>query len=1210
MTTGKRRAIVATADMCRDLTRSDLERAFVLKRSTTSPEVIAALVETDVDVDEITRVARGVLSGERRAVARFLEFASERVNSLALVLCLAGDDHCLAQGLDMLRAQAQLMPRRKLPMTQRLLLADALILRGMYGEAAAWLSVAGFEGTQHTRYVLSIFNPFRQNNTQGMTTHEWVAHFNEIMSPSGALAKIELDDARSVVPFERLSAPCVRRVEGPLVTIIMSSFRPDESIFGSIRSILNQTWRSLELLVVDDASGAEYDGIYQRVARMDTRIRLVRQRVNGGTYLIRNKSISLARGAFIGFQDNDDWSHPERIERQMEPMLRDSSIVSTQSLCFRTDEHLDPVRIGYRKHLRRNESSLIFRAEVVRRIGFFHYTRKGGDSEYRLRLEAAFGRPTTVVGEEALAIIRLTPGSLSRNEFSAGFRHPSRIVYTEGYNLVHARAEQEGSYYRSHREYREPFVPAKFQPRPRATESERIDVVIAADLRASTPGGDWAIATCVALSRRGLRVGLAHYVGFRFDGRISDRLAPDVAGLFVDGIAAPVDFSEKRTIDTVVVADAALLQHAPWQQAPWSVKRVFARRLVADWSADMYDDATAGFTSLQLFGVRPTWVGPGSDARTLRELMRTNEDSTVPSPLVDDFDTFVSSTTASSRPSTTSWHCSVMASPISDRESGVDELVRVPAGVPHTASLSRVDDRWCVVIGWPSFGFEGFAEPACASRVLLHAWLRSRSEFERQYADLGGFCVVIRGEGHDVAVRSTSASLMVRREGDTIRLSNPGSASDAHLLDGGNLDELVLPRDGLADLTPIATPITHDGTPSAELQHMVQWELRRYAGRRIRVILDDDEESALVLGLLRESVEDVDFVVRHATSHIAKFLQSRFVGFRIVSSHLANDEADYGAGGVAPLEPRSALTAFATSYRFRRLLEVALSASTSGVELDALWTGLSTIPRGQSRTTRGSSHTSSRAMESKLPILRGLVPEDSTGDEFIPGENRTLRILPDLARNEKYPLSALMRRGSTDRLIVSLSSGCGTDELGFPIPPADETNTADHLLVLADTTCADVSRVGYGWFFGSENDNLILRYVQLVREMAAHIDCSEVIVSGHGCTALPAVLLASLLRNATALISDPEAIAGEADGEQFEWLVESLASDAGLEEFVEANAHRLRMRDVLAAAPPDLRLVVVRDDVGKAVPGSSVVEADPRTVVVDESPNEWLSATV
>ena len=1210
MRIGKRRAIGNTADRCRDLTRSELERAFIIQRSTTAPDAIAALVEPDVDVDEITRVARGVLAGERRAVARFLEFTNERINSLARVLCLAGDDRSLDRGLDILRAQARLLPLRKLPHFQRLLLADALILRRRFDEASAWLADAGFEGVQQSRYTLSIYNPFRSDNHHAMPVDEWVGLFNEFMSPSGQLAPIELDDDGSILPFERLSASCGRHVEGPLVSVVMSSFRPDESIFGSIRSILNQSWKSLELLVIDDASGPEYDEIYRRVARMDVRIRLVRQKVNGGTYLIRNKAISLARGTFIGFQDDDDWSHPERIERQMEPMLRNPSVLATQSLCFRTDEHLDPVKIGYRKHLRRNESSLLFRAEVVRRIGFFHYTRKGGDSEYRLRLEAAFGRPTTVVGNEALAIIRLTPGSLSRDEFSPGFRHPSRLVYTECFNLVHARAELEDSYYRSFREYRDSFVPAKFQPRRRATETERIDVVIVADLRTCASTNTWVTSVCTALHKRGLRLGLAHYVGLRFDELSNDRLTPDVAGLFVDGIAEPVDFGERRNVGAVVVADAALLQHFPWQPTPWTVQRVFARRIVPDSSAEMYDDATAGFTSLRLFGVRPTWVGAGSGANTLRELLRINESSELPTPSVDDLDSFVSSTTAGSRPSTKSWPCSVMAPALADRNSQVSELVRTPGGVPHSASQSRVDGRWCVVIGWPSFGFDGFAEPTCASRVLLHAWSRSRSEFERQYADLGGSCVVIRGDGHDIAVRATSGSLMVRRDGDTVSFSSPRPEPDGHLLVDGNFDELVLSGDGAAQLNPIATPITHDGVPFDELQHMVRWELRRHTGRRIRVFLDDDEESALVLGLLRESVEDVDLVVRHATSHIAKFLHSRFVGFRILPSHSAMDSPAYGAGGVATLKPRSGLTAIATSYRFRRLLDVVLNTSISDVDLDALWIGLSTIPISRSRTTGGSSDVSDRAVESKLPILRGLAPADSRGNEFVRGETRTLRIAPDLARGEEHPLSALMRRGSTDRLIVAPSSGRSTDESGFPIPQTDDTNIADHLLVLADTTCADDPRVGYGWFFGSENDNLIMRYVQLVRQMAAHLDCSEIVVRGHGHTALPAVLLASLLRQATALIGAPEAIAGEADGEQFDYLVESLEGDASRQGFVETNAHRLRLRDVLATAPPDLRLVVVREDGDEVCTGYAMVEADPRAVAIDGTADDWLAASV
>lgn len=1211
MRSGKRQAIANTADRFRDLSRSDLERALIIQRSTTAPDVIAALVEPDVDVDEITRVVRGVLSGERRAVERFLDFNNERINSLARVLCLAGDDRSVDRGLDILRAQARLLPGRTLPQFQRLLLADALIYRRRFDEAAEWLADAGFEGMQRSRYALSIFNPFRAGNDHAMPVDEWVHLFNEFMSPSGQLAPVELDGDGNILPFERLSASCDRRVEGPLVTVVMSSFRPDESLFGSIRSILNQSWKSLELLVIDDASGPEYDEIYRRVARMDTRIRLIRQKVNGGTYLIRNKGLSLARGEFIGFQDDDDWSHPERIERQLEPLLKNPSVVATQSLCFRTDEHLDPVRIGYRKHLRRNESSLLFRAEAVRRIGFFHFTRKGGDSEYRLRLEAAFGRPTTIVGDEALAIIRLTPGSLSRDEFAPGFRHPSRFVYAECFKLLHSRAELEDMYFRSFREYCDSFVPAKFQPRRRATETERIDVVIAADLRSCASTNSWVTSVCTTLYESGLRVGLAHYVGLRFAELGRDLMTPEVADLFVDGIAEPVEFGESRDVGAVVVGDAALLQYSPWQPTPWTVQRVFARRGAPDNFGDIYDDASASFTSLRQFGVRPTWIGAESNARTVRELVRSDDGAVVRSTSVDDIATVVSSTADFSLTSPKSWRCSMTAPSLVGAGLQVSGLLRTtPVGVPHSASRSRVDGRWCVVIGWPSFGFETSAEPSDASRVLLDAWSRGRGEFERQYADLGGSCVVVRGDGHTVAVRTTSAPHVVRRDGDTVLLSSPRSTIEGHVLGDRNLDELVLSGDGEAHFNPIATPVTHDGALFDELRLMVQWDFLKNTGGRIRMLLDDDQESAIVLGILRESVENVDIAVRHATSHIAKFLRSRFVDFSILPPDSASATHVNGAGNSAALGPGSSLITISTSYRFRRLLDVALKTPASDAELDALWMGLSSLTRGQPSTTGASAEAPESAVEPTLPILRADGPERARVEDSVRGESRTLRIAPDIARGEEHPLSALILPGSTGRLIVSLSSERNNDESGSPIQEAGCTNTTDHHLIIEDTTHADDPRMEYGWFFGSENDNLVLRYVQLVRQLAAHLNCSEVVVRGHGRTAVPAVLLASLLRRATALIVDPEAIAGEADRKQFACFLEVVNGDVTHQRFVEAYAHRLKLRDILAAAPTDLRVVVAREGDYEACAGYAVVQADTRTVAIDATADDWLVASV
>src|SRR5699024_5751506 len=126
----------------------------------------------------------------------------------------------------------------------------------------------------------------------------------------------------------------------------------------------------------------------------------------------------------------------------------------------------------------------------------------------------------------------------------------------------------------------------------------------------------------------------------RFDELSNDRLTPEVAELFVDGIAEPVEFGERRNVAAVIVADASLLQHSPWQPTPWNVHQVFARRLMSDRSNDLYDDATAGFTCLRQFGVRPTWVAAAADATTVRSLARAARSAAAPTHLDDDLDTF------------------------------------------------------------------------------------------------------------------------------------------------------------------------------------------------------------------------------------------------------------------------------------------------------------------------------------------------------------------------------------------------------------------------------------------------------------------------------------------------------------------------------------------------------------------------------------------
>ena len=103
----------------------------------------------------------------------------------------------------------------------------------------------------------------------------------------------------------------------PLVSVVIPTFNRPEATERAARSVLAQTHRALELLVVDDGST---DGTGERVARLgDPRLRVVRQ-PNGGVARARNRGLGEARGAYIAFLDSDDEWRPDKLARQVAAM--------------------------------------------------------------------------------------------------------------------------------------------------------------------------------------------------------------------------------------------------------------------------------------------------------------------------------------------------------------------------------------------------------------------------------------------------------------------------------------------------------------------------------------------------------------------------------------------------------------------------------------------------------------------------------------------------------------------------------------------------------------------------------------------------------------------------------------------------------------------------------------------------------------------------
>lgn len=102
-----------------------------------------------------------------------------------------------------------------------------------------------------------------------------------------------------------------------LVSVIMPSYKCGGFIEKSIKSVQSQTYTNWELLVVDDCSMDETEGIVEQLMMNDRRIRLFKNQDNLGAALSRNKALKEAKGRWIAFLDSDDLWTPEKLEKQI-----------------------------------------------------------------------------------------------------------------------------------------------------------------------------------------------------------------------------------------------------------------------------------------------------------------------------------------------------------------------------------------------------------------------------------------------------------------------------------------------------------------------------------------------------------------------------------------------------------------------------------------------------------------------------------------------------------------------------------------------------------------------------------------------------------------------------------------------------------------------------------------------------------------------------
>jgi len=106
-----------------------------------------------------------------------------------------------------------------------------------------------------------------------------------------------------------------------LVSVIVPAFNAAGTIAETLHSVCDQTYRNLEILVVDDGSADATRDIVRQIARADPRIRLI-EKTNGGVASTRNLGVHACRGDFVAPIDADDLWHPTKIAKQMQVMRK------------------------------------------------------------------------------------------------------------------------------------------------------------------------------------------------------------------------------------------------------------------------------------------------------------------------------------------------------------------------------------------------------------------------------------------------------------------------------------------------------------------------------------------------------------------------------------------------------------------------------------------------------------------------------------------------------------------------------------------------------------------------------------------------------------------------------------------------------------------------------------------------------------------------
>lgn len=234
-----------------------------------------------------------------------------------------------------------------------------------------------------------------------------------------------------------------------LISVIMPAYNAEKTLSQAIESVLKQSYKYLELIIVDDCSNDQTLLLARKYEKQDKRVHVLSNQTNRGVSFTRHKAVKEATGKWLAFLDSDDVWMSDKIEKQIALQRKRNAKLTFTGSAFMNSEgdrinsqlHV-PAEICYRQLLKQN---LISNSSVLVNKAAYQKHEIIGDSmheDFACWLKMLRDGETAYGIDEPLIIYRLSPNSKSGNKLKAAkmnwntYRGIGLGIMTAGYYMI------------------------------------------------------------------------------------------------------------------------------------------------------------------------------------------------------------------------------------------------------------------------------------------------------------------------------------------------------------------------------------------------------------------------------------------------------------------------------------------------------------------------------------------------------------------------------------------------------------------------------------------------------------------------------------------------------------------------------------------------------------------------------------------------------